>query len=367
MKIVQILYSGLGGHGAVAFTLQQAAEDRPDISFSYIFYGIEDMTENYKEKCSKGNNVYEFIKKNWKIDFPGGIKIYKFLRKVKPDAVIAHNIVLLPIIVLHRFLTRSKYVILGVEHQPNAFKSLKEKCYTVLSFLLADKLVYLTEVYIGQIKQYASLFFDATKIKLIPNALPEYFFHPAKNSSSSAMVISMQSRFTPARDHETLIRAFKNIADKYPGRSFRLILAGDGETKAGVEEIAKAIFPDGDIFFPGNLNETGVIQLLNETDIYVHSSLMETMSTAIMQTMALELPVIATNINGISNMITDGETGLLFEPENVEALTAALVKMIENGDLRTTLAYNAHNYALKNFNAKKSLAAYLELITAKNT
>ena len=101
-----------------------------------------------------------------------------------------------------------------------------------------------------------------------------------------------------------------------------------------------------------------MIDFLQSLDLYIHASLGETMSTAMMQVMACGLPIIASDVDGINNMITTSVTGILVPVKNSLLLAEAIIDCIKNPIMMQTLAENAYQYALNHFSNQKMLEAY---------
>jgi glycosyltransferase involved in cell wall biosynthesis len=93
----------------------------------------------------------------------------------------------------------------------------------------------------------------------------------------------------------------------------------------------------------------------------VHATLGETMSTAIMQVMACRLPIIASDVLGVNNMIKHNQNGLLVPAKNAEALRAAILQLIEDPKLSAELAANAFTFATENYSNIKMLQRYNEI------
>ena len=171
----------------------------------------------------------------------------------------------------------------------------------------------------------------------------------------------MMSRFTSMRDHATLLHAFNQVCVDLPEFSLRLSLAGTGETMLGMRQMADTLPCRNSIEFLGLLTEKELVAFLKKTDIYVHSSLGETMSTALMQVMAQGLPIIATNIPGIHNMIESGQQGILFPPKDIEALASSIKNLIQNPILAQKLGDAALKKAQENYTSQIMFSRYQEL------
>ena len=135
-------------------------------------------------------------------------------------------------------------------------------------------------------------------------------------------------------------------------------IAGDGETITALRALVNKLNLDESVVFYGMLDESALIEFLHRLDIYVHATLGETMSTAIMQVMSCKLPIIASDVLGVNNMIKNGENGLLVPAKNSSLLSQAMADLIINQAKAANLADNAYEFAKKNYSNQKMLGSY---------
>ncbi len=133
--------------------------------------------------------------------------------------------------------------------------------------------------------------------------------------------------FRPEKRLEILIRAFAQIADYQPGITLDLI--GDGALRQDLKALAQELGISRQVSFCGYLSKTAVARKLAQMHCLVLSSEEETFGVALVEAMAAGLPVIATRCGGPQDIIRP-ETGMLVEPNNVKALAAAMIGMMEN-------------------------------------
>ena len=147
-----------------------------------------------------------------------------------------------------------------------------------------------------------------------------------KKVETTEFNIGMQSRIISIKDHITLLTAFAIVkqSEYSSGKLLKLKIAGDGELKAELIELAIKLGINDDVIFTGMLQQADLIDFLQSLDLYIHASLGETMSTAMMQVMACGLPIIASDVDGINNMITKSVTGILVPPKNALLLAEAI-------------------------------------------
>lgn len=124
-----------------------------------------------------------------------------------------------------------------------------------------------------------------------------------------------------------LLQAAERILASHNGIKF--LIVGDGSLRQEYERFAKPFLLD--IIFTGWRND--VPQLMNIADIFVLPSLSEGVANVAMEASASGLPVIATKVGEVPQIVSDGETGMLVEPKDVEGLVTATEKLIDNPSL----------------------------------
>lgn len=356
MKICQILYSGLGGHGNVSFSLIDG-DDSGKNEHCLIFFGIEDLLDEYRVKCIEKNIEFGFVKKKIGLDAASQLGVWRQLKTMNPDAIILHSSTL--ILPIFLFCVMRKTRLISVEHTPIISKRFKDWVFSFINCLLASYVVLLSEAYKNKFKSMMALNRFRT-IATIPNGLNTEDFKPV-NADRRSYNIGMLSRLSEHKNHKTLIKALKLISIEF--KEIQLLIAGEGETKEELKKLASDLGLKQQITFLGLLQEREVIEFLEGISIYVHSSYSETMSTSIMQAMASGKPIVATDTEGIADLIIDDETGILFKKEDEVDLAEKVVLLLKNESLHRKLGNNARVYAKKNLSNKKMFQSYYELIS----
>jgi len=138
----------------------------------------------------------------------------------------------------------------------------------------------------------------------------------------------------PIKRHHILIEAISELVKNYP--TLRLILIGDGELKSVIEkQIADADLTEN-IFVLGNITEAA--RFLKAFDMFVLASKSESYGYVLHEAGLAGVPIIATNVGGIPDIITDQQTGLLVPPDNVNALIIAIDTLLTNPTQRVNYA-----------------------------
>ncbi|WP_404428704.1 glycosyltransferase family 4 protein [Sutcliffiella horikoshii] len=151
------------------------------------------------------------------------------------------------------------------------------------------------------------------------------------NRRSFSHLVLFLGRMVPEKGITTLIDAAKKIHETYPECLF--ILAGKGPYLSDFKELVRKEGLEKHMLFIGYVNEREKATLLKRCDMLVVPSNYEPFGIVAIEGMAAGKPVIAARTGGLSSIINDGETGLLFEPENVSNLIEKISTLIEDPTL----------------------------------
>ncbi|MGC4100311.1 glycosyltransferase family 4 protein [Ferruginibacter sp.] len=358
IKVLHVAYSGLGGHGNVFFSMVDADETR-HFEYEVIFFGVEDVRNLYIEKATEKNIPWYFVKKKPGIDIAAYKKIKDIIKKTKPDIIFLHSSAYIFPAKWATATTSKKMKIIVRETQANHLKTKQEWLGLSFALLFATKVVFLSNEYNDTIQKKLRFFYSHKRTKVIPNGIDFKIYHPTTSQENNSIVVGMQSRLIAIKDHKTLLKAFKIVLDKnITGKPMQLIIAGDGDCRQALETQAENEGIEKQVTFLGMLEEKALPAFINSLNIYVHATLGETMSTAIMQVMACKKPVVASDVLGVNNMIKDNETGLLIPPENAIAMADAILSLINNPGKASEISVRAYDFAQDNYSSKRMFQQY---------
>lgn len=367
MKVLHVLYSGLGGHGNVFFSMV-SADTKHEFNFEALFYGIEEVRHEFREDCIKQHIPWYFAKKRSKFDLAYYVQILKFIKKSNPDVIFLHGSAYILPARIAALLSIKRTKIIVRETQANHLKTKAQWVSLTGSMFFANEIVCLTAQFRDQVKKKLGMLYRGKKITIIPNGINLDVYKPGHlqlathRNPARKIVIGMQSRLVPIKDHVTLLKAIAAIKKEQGVQcNIQLRIAGDGDYRNELERFTNELGLESEVEFTGMIPETELVDFLQSLDIYVHASLGETMSTAIMQAMACKLPIIASDVNGINNMVSNGLTGILVPAQNEVALVEALGALIADEELASALAQHAYEYAHANFSNQKMLELYKNL------
>jgi glycosyltransferase involved in cell wall biosynthesis len=362
--ILHVLYSGLGGHSAVLFSLLEAGF-MSEAKHNILFVGIEEPTKDSLNRCKNLNIQWEYLPKNNVVtNLKFQVSIFRKLVLLRPNILFIHGLVAIPAIILMKFFKPLfKPFILVRETQANHLKTFKDWVLLIFANQIANIIVNLTNEAASDTIKKLSFLIVKKKINVIPNGLDTTFFTPRFNKTKNKDVIQigMQSRLQPNKDHLTLIRAFAQICRCFPEKQLHLNIAGNGSTYIEITTLIKQMGLSKRITLYGTLSKFELLNFLNNLDIYVHCTHGETMSNSIMQALSCGLPVIASNVLGVNNMITE-ESGILYSPGDSDDLTNKILYLVENPDIVEKLKIRARVHAINNYSISSTKLIYENLL-----
>jgi len=354
-KIVQVLYSGLGGHGTVAFSLLDGFI-KSSFENSLIFYGVETINKSYIEQINLTKDTSYFgIKKETKTGVKEWIQYYKSLKQIKPNIILLHSNQLILTSFFYSLFYKTK--IITVEHDAISVRTKSKWVVSNLNAIFANRIIVLSKSYKNHIK--TNLWFKKLlkKYVIIPNGISINKFKQKEHYfSNKDTTLFMASRMNKLRDHKTLIEAVHLAYNK--NNNIKLRIAGDGDTLESLKnECTELPF----IQFLGNINQSEIINELNNSDIYIHATFAETFSTAILQAMSTGLPIICSDIEGTRHMIIDNYNGLLYKSKNSQDLCLKIEMLLNNKEKAIMLGNNARKDVVNNYSNEEVNNRYLKL------
>lgn len=178
----------------------------------------------------------------------------------------------------------------------------------------------------------------AEAITCIPNGVDTaHFVPPPEELRPVREVVLCLARFCEDKDHETLIRAFEYVAARRPRAE--LWLVGDGPLRTRVRTLAARSPVRGLIrTYPSTPDPRPFFQ---QASVAVLSSVREGLPNVLLEAMAMGLPVAATAVGGIPDLVVPDQTGLLCPPRNPEALGENIAALLADEDKRLAMGKNA--------------------------
>ena len=166
------------------------------------------------------------------------------------------------------------------------------------------------------------------------------------------------SNFRPVKRVPMLVRVFARIAAKVPSR---LLLIGDGPDLGPALDEAKALGISGQVESLGEQDQ--IIPLLSIADLFLLTSSQESFGLAALEAMACEVPVVASRVGGLHEVIDHGVTGFLRDPDDIDGMADDSVKLLTDSDLHQRVAAASRRAVRKRFCRDLIVPQYEKLYT----
>jgi colanic acid/amylovoran biosynthesis glycosyltransferase len=139
-------------------------------------------------------------------------------------------------------------------------------------------------------------------------------------------------RLVSTKGQRILIEAAARLRQE--GRALRVQFVGNGPDRTDLERLVSVRSLASVVEFVGSINQEHIQEFYRGADVFALASFAEGIPVVLMEAMAMEIPCVASRINGIPELIEDGENGLLVAPSDVDGLAAAIAKLMDSEELR---------------------------------
>lgn len=168
-----------------------------------------------------------------------------------------------------------------------------------------------------------------------------------QNSDGRVLLLTV-ARLQPVKGHKYLLHALSLLREKINFK-FDLFLAGDGSEMDFLKDLTAKLNLANMVHFLGNQSQSQVCDLLQKCDYFVLSSISEGLPIVLLEAMASSRLVIAPNVNGVPELVIDNETGLLFEPENIDSLAFAIERAVTDSTKYSSMIMAARSKVVNQF------------------
>ena len=199
---------------------------------------------------------------------------------------------------------------------------------------------------------------DWHKIRIIHCGVDPARYHaPPVVRHDTELRLLFVGRLAPVKGLRVLLEALERLVPEIP--EIRLTLVGDGPDRADLEAHAA---PLGDrVRFTGYMSQDEVAEAMRSHDIFVLPSFAEGVPVVLMEAMASTCPVIATQVAGVGELVTDGENGFLVPPGDVDMLAARIQDLARDPELRHRMGAAGPAQVQKHFDSTEEAARMLSL------
>lgn len=186
--------------------------------------------------------------------------------------------------------------------------------------------------------------YEVTRLGVDPSVFTPRPFREAP----SPFEILCVGRLCPAKGQHILLKAVEKLVRE--GRDVRLRFVGDGPDRAGLEAAVAARDLGEAVALEGPVNPDRIRDFYAAADVFALASFAEGIPVVLMEAMAMEIPCVTTYVAGIPELIRDGEDGLLVYPSDVDGLSEALRRLMDDHELRRRLGPAGRRRVLDRYN-----------------
>ena len=341
------LIKGLGAGGAETLLLLWAkVRDRRRFAYETAFVLprktalVEPMREaGVPVRCLDGGREWDV---RWLF------RLRRLLRERRPDLVHVHSpyVAGFTRLVVRSLPRRDRPRLLTSEHLPWSGYAPPTRMLNALTYRLDDAHVAVSHAVLTSIP---SRLVDGTRVIRTGVDVAAIRGHRGERERIRAtlglepghLVIGTVANFRPQKDYPTLLRAAARVADAHP--HVRFVAVGDGPLEHEIVRLRDELSLQDTFQLLGRRDDTA--RVLAACDVFVLASQFEGLPLALMEALAMGLPIVATSSAGVRECVTDDQEALLVPVGDAAALAAALARAIEDPGLRKRLARGAEEAA----------------------
>jgi glycosyltransferase involved in cell wall biosynthesis len=204
------------------------------------------------------------------------------------------------------------------------------------------------------------------KLEVIPFGVDTNFFKPMNiKKAEDIFQILTVGYLIERKGFKYLIKSIKEVLKEH--NNVRLKIVGSGPLEKKIKKLIKELKLEKNIEIIQNVSDDKLLELYNSSDLFVLPSIVDSqgntegLGVVLLEAMACKLPVIGSNIGGITDIIQDHRTGLLVHQKDIFDLSKAITCLIKDINLRKKLAINGYNHVRVNFSWEKIAESYLKV------
>jgi glycosyltransferase involved in cell wall biosynthesis len=190
----------------------------------------------------------------------------------------------------------------------------------------------------GRLGAPVSLIYNGVDLERYNHQQPCCTLHEDYSIPEDAPIVGVVARLEAEKGHRTLVDAWPDVLARVPNAW--LLIIGEGSERNSLEAEAEALGVSEHIVFTGRREDVPAVTAA--LDVAVLPSYREAQGLSVLEAMALNRPVVASDVGGIPEMIEDGATGLLVPPGDCQALAGAIVRLLTDHPYADMLAHGGH-------------------------
>lgn len=337
----------------------------------YLMNGLVERGHGVALVCAKGSAIENVARQSGipvhpvrvlcDCDPSLSLRVYSAVRKMKPDIVHLHSrrgaevlggvaarMARVPAVVLSRRVDdRINMGLLG---------HLK---YNVLP----DRIVAISD---GIRKVLRDCGIDEERLELVHSAVvtsrfqcnrDRDWFESEFGITQDAPVIGVIAQLIDRKGHKYLFSAVPDIVKAFPGARF--LVFGKGPLKSQLEGLVREVGISEAVRFVGFRDD--MERVMPNLDVVVHPALREGLGVSLLQAALVGVPIVASAVGGIPEIVRDGETGFLIPPEDADAISASVLKLLRDRDMASHFGENGRRLVHSEFSVDQMVEGNLRV------
>ena len=212
---------------------------------------------------------------------------------------------------------------------------------------------------------------EERKIRIIPNGVDAGRFRPVRSEAerealrsalsipASRFVVAMVAALRPEKNHGMLLDAAGRV--KARRDDFIFLVVGEGPEEEQLRRRSRELSLGDTVRFLGRRDDIPSILSASDASVLCSHPVVETFPIAVLEAMSAGLPVVASDVGAVSEMIRDGEEGRIISPGDVEALAGSLVALADAPDARTRMGIKGRARVIRDFTVEGMVGRYAEM------
>lgn len=279
------------------------------------------------------------------------LKAIAALCRLNPDLVHGHNATSLHYALLAQRCTRAKIVVTHHGRGKSDYREPAPESWRRVDSVVCVSAAAATDAPAGVPRERLSVIRNGVDPACQARPREETRQALGLEDGFTALIVA---RIDHLKGHDTLLRAWASLPNA--GRLRTLLVVGDGAERSAIERLAAELGISASVRFLGFRSD--VNDLLAACDLFVLPSRSEGLPLSILEAMTHRLPIAATRVGGIPEIVTDGQEGLLVPPGDPMALSAAISRLETNDELRREMGSNALRRAESEFSFDAMVSQY---------
>jgi glycosyltransferase involved in cell wall biosynthesis len=354
VKILHITQVG----GGIRTYIEQIIQNIDTDNFEIILACPKDRTDLIEMAELYNIKVHE-IDLVWNIspisDFRNIYSIASLVKKIKPNIVHAHSSKAGMIVRLAGIFYSPKTL-----YTPNAYAYLGHESWQKKLFLSLEKLaIPITDMLLAASKSEAKrsledLSFPPQKVDLYPNSIEIVELTP-KHTVQHKLVTTV-GRLANQKNPLMFLRVCKLVTTKHDDIHFQIIGAGfEDQLRKQIDEYIKENHLEDKITIISWMSRKKLLETIRNVNVFVMTSKYESYGYVAAEAQMLEVPVVATNVDGLNEIIEDNKTGYLIESNDDEKMAEKIIYLIQNPSQADTMGKNGRKRIMDLFDIKKNI------------